>query len=312
MGTPEFARTTLAFLSESKHEVLAVVTGPDRKTGRGRKLIPTACSREAERRALTVYKPGSLKDDGLYESLRALDPDLFVVLAFRILPERLFALPRYGSINIHASLLPRYRGAAPINWALINGETETGLTSFFLKATVDTGNMILQERIPIYEDDSYDTLAARMGKLSGPFTLKTIDLIESGDYVPLPQDESLASWAPKISPFDAMIDFGFPAQRVRDFVRGMSTRPGAYTYFRGKKIKVHACSVVDTVNETNTRPGTVLGVNKRLLVQCDHSVIELVRLVPEGRAEMDGLSFINGYRPQLGELFGEIVKGVEE
>lgn len=306
MGTPEFARATLVCLCESKHEVAAVVTGPDKKAGRGRKLLPTAVGTEADIRGLTIYKPDSLKDEALYQSLKAQDADLFVVLAFRILPKRLFDLPRCGSINIHASLLPKYRGAAPINWALVNGEQETGLTSFFLKVAVDTGQIILQERLSISEDDTYDTLAARLSEASGPFTLRTVDLIESGRYTLLPQDESQASRAPKISPFDALIDFGFPAPKVRDFVRGMATRPGAYTYFRGKKVKVHACAVAETAAETSIRPGTILIAKKKLVVACDQSAVELVRLVPEGRAEMDGRSFINGYRPRQGELFGEM------
>ena len=312
MGTPEFARATLACLCRSRHEVLAVVTGPDKPSGRGRKLLPAACRTEANEQGVRVLTPLSLKEAGLCDALEELDADLFVVVAFRILPKKLFVLPRYGSINVHASLLPKYRGAAPINWALINGETETGLTSFFLKVDVDAGEIILQEKIPIHEDDTYDSLSARLSELSGPFALKTIDLIESGDYVPLPQDESLATRAPKISPFDAMIDFGLPARRVRDFVRGMATRPGAYTYFRGTKMKVHACSVAETAAGRDGRPGTVLSAKKELVVQCDRSAVRLVRVVPEGRAEMDGVSFINGYRPQAGEVFGEIPESARE
>jgi methionyl-tRNA formyltransferase len=306
MGTPEFARVTLTHLCDSDHELLAVVTGRDQKSGRGQKLLPTACRREAEKRGLQVFTPVSLNEDTLYESLRSLQADLFVVCAFRILPKRLFNLPRLGSINIHMSLLPKYRGAAPINWALINGESETGMTSFFLRESVDTGDMILQEKVAIDQDDSFDTLSARLADRSGPFLLRTIDLIESCQFELLKQNESETSRAPKLGPFDAMIDFGFPAEKVRNFIRGMSTKPGAYTFFRGKKLKVYACAVANESAEFGTRPGTVLEAKKRLLIQCDGSALELLQVVPQGKKAMNGSSFINGYRPEPGEIFGEV------
>lgn len=312
MGTPEFARTPLACLCASEHEILAVVTGQDKKSGRGRQLMATPCRREAEQRRLPVFTPASLDDDELYASLKALEPDLFVVTAFRILPEKLFNLPRLGSINIHASLLPRYRGAAPINWALINGEKETGLTSFFLKKRVDCGDIILQEKIAIAEDDNFDSLYGRLSEMAGPFLLKTLDIIESGQCRPLPQENVRASRAPKITPFDALLDFGFPADKVRNFVRGMATRPGAYTYFRGGKVKIFAVAVDDTPTDDKLRPGSVIQHRKKLLVQCDRSVIEILRLLPEGKKEMDGISFMNGFKPRAGEIFGETDKNLEK
>ncbi|MBU0754574.1 MAG: methionyl-tRNA formyltransferase [Planctomycetes bacterium] len=312
MGTPEFARVVLAHLCQSDQEILAVVTGADQKSGRGLKMVPSACFHEAEAQGLRVFTPASLKDPDLHESLRVLQPDLFVVCAFRKLPKTLFTLPRFGSINVHMSLLPKYRGAAPINWALINGETETGLSSFFLKESIDTGDLILQERVSIFPDDNFDSLAARLAEKTGPFLLKTIGLIESEGVVPMAQDDSRASHAPKINPADALIDFGLPAERVRNFVRGMSTRPGAYTYFREKKLKLHACTVANDSPAAGERPGTILEAKKRLLVQCDHSAVELIRLVPEGKNEMDGKSFINGYHPKTGEVLGKISQGVRE
>jgi methionyl-tRNA formyltransferase len=306
MGTPEFARPPLARLCDSRHEVLALVTGQDKKVGRGHRLMPTPCNAEARRSDVPILTPGSLKDEQLYRDLEAIRPDLFVVVAFRILPERLFALPRLGSINIHASLLPKYRGAAPIHWALINGEKETGLTSFFLRRQVDTGDIILQERYPIFDDDNYDSLSARLSEAAGTFLLKTLDMIEAGQTRPVPQDDRDATPAPKISAFDAMIDFGFPAENVRNFVRGLSTKPGAYTFFRGKKVKVYQCAVASHSGPSDTRPGTILTGNKQLLVQCNGSAVELQRVVPEGKQEMDGRSFVNGFRPREGELFGEV------
>lgn len=305
MGTPEFARRILAHLCDSKrHEVVAVVTGPEKNFGRGRKLLRTACHEEALARNLPVLTPSSLKDPKLKEELAKFEADLFVVAAFRILPPSLYNLPKKGSINIHASLLPAYRGAAPINWAIVSGEKETGLTSFFLKESVDTGDMILQTKTAISEDDTYDSLHDRLADIGGPFLLETLELIEQGKSHPVVQDDAKSSRAPKISPFDAMIDWGFPAHRVRDFVRGMATKPGAYTYFRNTRLKVHQCTVAETIAEP-IRPGTILADKKRLLVQCDRSVVELTKVVPEGRGEIDGRSFINGFHPQPNEVLGE-------
>ncbi|MDD3731061.1 MAG: methionyl-tRNA formyltransferase [candidate division Zixibacteria bacterium] len=312
MGTPEFARPPLVCLCQSKHELLAVVTGRDKKAGRGQMLLPTPCRQEAEKHGLSVLTPDSLDDEQLFRELEALKPDLFVVAAFRVLPEKLFALPRLGSINIHASLLPRYRGAAPINWALINGDKETGLTSFFLKKKVDCGEIILQEKVPIYDEDNFDSLYERLSKLAGPFLLKTLEVIEQGACQPLLQDNVLATRAPKITPFDALIDFGFPAERVRNFIRGLSTRPGAYSFFRGLKIKIFAAAVAPYPENGQLRPGTVLPVRKKLVLQCDNSAVEILRLLPEGKKEMDGLSFINGFKPKPGEVFGEIEKNSEK
>ena len=312
MGTPEFARRPLAHLCDSRHEVLAVVTGPDKVAGRGHRLIQTPVRLEAEKREIPVLMPASLKSEGLYESLRRLEPELLVVIAFRILPERLFSLPEFGAINIHASLLPKYRGAAPINWALINGETETGLTSFFLKREVDTGDMIAQENAAISSDDTYDTLAARLSELAGPFLLKTLDLIEQGGPRGIPQDNLKASPAPKLTPENTLIDFGFPAVNVRNFVRGLSSKPAAYTSFRGAKLKVLGCELIDGHGESRLRPGTILPDKRRLLVQCRDSVVQLTRLVPAGKAEMDGTAFVNGFRPNQNELLGDITTGGKE
>ncbi len=314
MGTPEFARQPLTCLHESKHEIVAVVTGPDERSGRGGRLVPTAVRDEAERLGLTVFTPISLKDEGFYESLQVLRPDLIVVIAFKILPEKLFTIPRFGSINVHASLLPKYRGAAPIHWALINGEKETGLTSFFLKKKVDTGDIIRQERVAITDDENYDCLSARLSELAGPFLLRTIDLIETDQVRPQLQREEMATPAPKITPEDAMIDFGFPAERVKNFVRGLATVPGAYTFFRGTKVKILACRVhqdKENTQGTSVRPGTILENKKMLLVQCADSVVEVLTVLPEGKRQMDGVSFLNGFKPKPAESFGALPQGIE-
>ena len=306
MGTPEFASAILERLIESDHEIAAVVTGRDKPVGRRRVLTPTVVRQLADARGLPVFTPKSLKDDGLRTSLADLDADLFVVAAFRILPPSLFELPAHGSINIHASLLPRYRGAAPINWAIINGETETGLTSFFLKKTIDTGDMILQERIAIAPNDTYDSLYRRLAEKAGPFCLRTLGLIETGEVTEVKQDGSLATPAPKIQPEDARIDFDRPASQVAAFVRGMATKPGAFTGFREQKLKVHFAQPSEFTPDQPQAPGSIIPHKKMLLVQCGEGVVELTRVVPSGKKEMDGVSFLNGFRPSPGESFQKI------
>ncbi len=316
MGTPEFACKPLACLVESEHDVLAVVTGPDEPKPRGRGLQPTPVHQEAKRYGLPVFTPSTLKNKQLREELKALQPDIFVVVAFKILPRKLFTLPKYGSMNIHASLLPRYRGAAPINWALINGDKETGLTSFLLQEKVDTGDIVLQEKVPIYDDDTFDTLYARLSELAGPFLLRSLDTMMSDGFTPIPQDDSQASPAPKIFPTDAMIDFGFPAENVRNFIRGLSSVPGAYTFFRGARVKILRCQVIPDneylQGEQPPRPGTIIVYRKDLLVQCADTAVKILELMPEGKKKMDGKAFLNGYHPDMGECFGEILKGAKE
>ncbi|RME19403.1 MAG: methionyl-tRNA formyltransferase, partial [Candidatus Zixiibacteriota bacterium] len=205
--------------------------------------------------------------------------------------------------------LPKYRGAAPVNWAIINGETETGLTAFFLKETVDTGDIFHQQRVPITANDTFDSLYERLCAATGPFLLKTLERVETNQFTPVPQTDDEASYAPRLRPEDALIDFGFPAENVRNFIRGMATRPGAYTFFRGRKLKVHFCEIADTAGAPDTRPGTILPDRRRLLVQCNRSAVALTKVVPAGKREMDGQSFLNGYHPQPGEVLGE--KAVE-
>ena len=307
MGTPVFAVPALQALAKSEHKLLAVVTGEDKKAGRGKILAPTPIGTLAKTLQVPVIKPHSLKDNVLYDQLRQLQADLFVVIAFRILPKNLFSLPRLGSINIHGSLLPKYRGAAPINWALINGEKETGLSAFFLKTKVDTGDVINQTRTAIDENENFDQLYERLSQIAAPFLLETLTMIASGTTRPLPQNEVDASMAPKLTPFDAFIDFGFPARHVVNFIRGMATKPGAYSYFRQKKIKIIAAKTAepDETLSNPTKVGSIVQIKKKLLVCCANSVIEITRLIPEGKKEMDGISFINGFKPELGELFGE-------
>ncbi|HOZ08368.1 MAG TPA: methionyl-tRNA formyltransferase [candidate division Zixibacteria bacterium] len=314
MGTPEYACPTLACLVHSEHEVAAVVTGPDVRPPRGGGLHPTPVKREALRHGLTVLTPATLRNNpALREALAGLKADVFVVVAFKILPRSLYALPRLGSVNIHASLLPRYRGAAPIHWALINGETETGLSSFVLNDTVDTGDLVLQERVPIDPADTFDSLYARMAALSGPFALRSLERLADPAFAPIPQDGTAATPAPKVTPEDALIDWGFPAPLVHNFIRGLSSVPGAYSTFRSRRVKILGSRpVVDAPAAPGAPPGAIVPDRRRLLVQCASSALELTRLVPEGKKGMDGVSFLNGLQPQPGERFGATPHNIQD
>jgi len=311
MGTPEIARRALEYIyKNTRHEIKAVVTGPDKPAGRGRKIVPTPVKKTAEELGLPVFTPVSLKDDSFIAQMKEIDADIYVVVAFRILPVKLYSIPLKGSINLHGSLLPKYRGAAPINWAIINGETETGLTTFFLQKKVDTGNIIYKEAINIDPDDSFSSLYGKMADRAGPVIEKTLDLIESDRVELIKQDDNLATPAPKISPFDCMIDWGFPAKNVVDFVRGMATVPGAYTYFRGKKLKIFKAVEAGINPAEKLRPGRVIPDKHKLLVAVAGGAVEILELLPQGKSVMSGNQFLQGYRPADNEIFGEMPKGV--
>lgn len=306
MGTPEFACKPLVCLNESPHDVVAVVTGPDERSPRGGKMRPTPVKQQALSCGLNVITPSKLAGRKLRDNLSQFDPDIFVVIAFKILPRKLYTLPRLGSINIHASLLPRYRGAAPINWALINGDKETGLSSFLLNDKVDTGDIVLQQKFSIDDNENFDALYARLSDQAGPFALRSLDRLADNNFVPIRQDNTEATPAPKITPENAMIDFGFPAGHVRNFIRGLSSVPGAYTWFRDCKVKFLDSDIYDGDTNPGARPGTIIPHRKKLLVQCADSALEVRQLLPQGKKAMDGGSFINGFRPNDGECFGEV------
>ncbi|MFQ5607329.1 MAG: methionyl-tRNA formyltransferase [Candidatus Zixiibacteriota bacterium] len=305
MGTPPFAVPALKALCGSRHRVLAVVTGPDKPIGRGRKLQPTAVRAAAEELSLPALAPPSLRDAALVEELREIGAELFVVIAFRILPEALFSLPPRGSINIHASLLPKYRGAAPIQRALMNGESETGLSAFLLERTVDTGAVISQVTEQILPEDTYTTLAARLGELAGGFLVSVVDRIESGEITPVEQDESQASPAPKIKAEDHRINWAWPAGRIANHIRALADSPGAVTAWRGKKIKVLGASV-ETDSGVGLAPGEALINGRRILIGAgDGSVIKALKLKPEGKKALSAIDMINGELIVSGEKLGE-------
>lgn len=298
MGTPQFAIPSLKAIYESKHQLLTVVTTPDRERGRGQKITFTAVKQFAIENNIPVYQPEKLKGNQEFvEQLKALQPDLFVVVAFRILPKEIFEIPRYGSFNLHASLLPKYRGAAPIQWALINGETETGLTTFKLAEKVDTGNIYLQEKVPIYPEDNFGTLHDRLSELGADVVLRTIEMIESGNYQLLQQDDSLASPAPKITKEICRIDWYKSAEEIHNLVRGLSPHPAAFFVMKDKTYKVFKTRITtdESKNILFLNPGEFLETKKQLYFGTSEGILEILEIQPEGRKRMSAEEFLRGY-----------------
>ncbi len=303
-GTPDFASRCLEKILLSKHQVVAVVTAPDKPRGRGMKVEPSEVKRFARERGLDILQPDNLKDATFLQNLSSYKADLFVVVAFRILPEEVFTLPPKGSINLHGSLLPKYRGAAPINWAIINGEKETGLTTFFLRKSVDTGNIIKQAKTTIGPDETFGELHDRLAALGGELLIQTMDLIDAGNINPLLQDSSQATPAPKLNPEMGNIDWSKSARQVHNLVRGLSPRPGAYSFRNDKKILIQRTRPID-LDVVNCKPGQVVQADpqKGIVIACGAGGIEILELKPQSGKAITGAEFVRGYRMIVGEVF---------
>ena len=301
MGTPDFAVPALKVLHHSHHKIQAVVTVPDKQQGRGRREQPSAVKKAALEFELPILQPEKLKDPDFLESLKQLAPDLIVVVAFKILPEVVFNLPRYGSFNLHASLLPKYRGAAPIHWALMNGDTETGVTTFFLKRSVDTGNIIKQSKLQILPEDNLHTLYAKLCDLGAKLVLETSNLISTGSAPSGEQDASLASPAPKVSTDTRRLDFSEPAFQCHNRIRAFAPSPGAFTHRNGNMLKLLTSRPV----EGNGVPGTVIGItDESFTLACSEGGLEITTLQPESKKAMDAASYLRGYPLQVGDKLG--------
>ena len=300
MGTPEFAVPSLTALVDAGHSVVGVVTGPDKPRGRGQKLSPTPVKETALRYNLPVLQPDSVKDLSLAEQVRMLGPDLAVVVAFRILPREVFSLPRLGTFNLHASLLPKYRGAAPINWAIINGETETGVTTFFLEDRVDTGMMLVQERIPIEPDDDAGTIHDRLAVLGAMVVCRTVEQIARGSARPVPQDAGSATPAPKIFKEHCRIRWSQPAETVRNLIRGLSPTPGAWCLHGDRLLKIFRAKV--GVPCGTVAPGALLVEGEEVSVMTADRRLILLELQQEGRRRMTSSEFLRGYPLHSGDV----------
>lgn len=294
MGTPEFAVPSLEILVEHKFNVVAVITAPDKPQGRGQKITFSPVKTCALKHNLPVLQPTNLKSPQFLEALKSYQANLQVVVAFRMLPEVVWSMPQFGTFNLHASLLPQYRGAAPINWAIINGEKETGVTTFFLKHEIDTGSIILQEKEPIHDTDDAGTLYERLMNKGAALVLKTVEAIASGNYPSQPQPETGdIKHAPKIFKETCQINWNQPAERIHNFVRGLSPYPGAWTTLNGKTFKIFKTTVLPT--QLNSEPGQIQTDNKTYLyLQTSNGSISITELQPEGKKRMHIEEFFRG------------------
>lgn len=294
MGTPEFAVPSLEILVENKFNIVAVITAPDKPQGRGQKLMPSPVKECALKYNIPVLQPTNLKSPAFLEELKSYNANLQIVVAFRMLPEVVWAMPSLGTFNLHASLLPQYRGAAPINWAIINGEKETGVTTFFLKHEIDTGSIIFQEKEPILNSDDVGSLYERLMKKGSQLVLKTVKAIEGGNYPSLPQSSEIETkHAPKIYKETCQINWNQSSRQIINFVRGLSPYPAAWTVLNGKTYKIFKCQSV--VDKRSSTVGQIETDNKTYLyVKTLDGWISILEFQPEGKKRMTVEEFFRG------------------
>ena|SRR5690606_10510080 len=297
MGTPEFAVPALELLVEHGWNIVGVITAPDKPKGRGQKLIPSPVKEAALSLNLKILQPTNLKSPEFQEELKSLQADLQIVVAFRMLPESVWDMPPLGTFNLHASLLPNYRGAAPINWAIINGDNETGVTTFFLKHEIDTGSIIYQEKVGILEKDDLGTVYEKLMHLGSKLVLKTVEDIAENKVKPLPQDESKAiHHAPKIFKETGEINWNKSAKSIHNLVRGLSPYPAAWTKFDDKICKIFKTNYFPD-QKTKKTIGEVETDNKTYLkVQTGAGVLEIFELQLEGKKRMKTDELLRGYK----------------
>lgn len=302
-GTPEFAVESLDALVKKGYNIAAVVTMPDKPAGRGKKIQMSDVKKYALEHDLPVLQPEKLKSPDFVETLRDINADLFIVIAFRMLPEIVWSMPRLGTFNLHGSLLPKYRGAAPINHAIMNGETETGITTFFLKHEIDTGDMIQQRSIPIGEDDNVGIIYDRLMRLGAEAVTDTVDSIINGTLQTQPQPEGDFIPAPKIFKDTCKIDWNRSQKEIHDFVRGLSPYPAAWCRMIEKSgkpsdVKIYATQRKNIPDNLQLSPGEAAVVGKHLYVGTASSPVEILTLQPAGKKQMPAEAFILGYHPQ--------------
>jgi len=302
MGTPEFAVPSLNALIDSGEDVVAIVTQPDKPKGRGKKITLPPVRKTALTHNIPVFQPDKIKDESFITAIKKLCPDIIVVVAYgNILPKAILNIPSKGCINVHASLLPKYRGAAPVNWAIINGETETGITTMLMDEGMDTGDMLLTEKVEIKNDDTASSLHDRLKYIGANLLLKTINGIKSETIKPIPQDNLQATYAPMLKKEDGRIDWTMKAGEIQNLTRGLNPWPGAYTRWNGKQIKIFKAEVGTEVKE---EPGTVINVSTEgIIVATGRGILLIKELQTENKNRMQASEFIKGYRIVKGQIF---------
>lgn len=300
MGTPDFAVPCLKALLDVGYPVAGVFTQPDKPKGRGYKLTPPPVKELALSAGIPVYQPLTLKDGEALELLKTIGPDLIVVVAYgKILPKSILDLPALGCVNVHASLLPRYRGAAPIQWSVLNGEKVTGVTTMYMKEGIDTGDILETASLEIGEDETADALHDRLAVLGAELLVSTVGKLEKGALTPVRQDDALSCYAPMLTKEMAAIDFSKPAREVHNLIRGLSSWPCAATLYQGKRLKVYESRLVSGKGQ----PGRLLD-SKRMVVACGEGAVEFVTVQYEGAKRMSGADFLRGKAPRPDETLG--------
>lgn len=303
MGTPEFAIPSLEKLYHSHHEIVGVVSGPDKPVGRGLKPGPTPIKRIAQQWQIPVFTPEKLNQESFILMLNELSADLYVVVAFRILPVMVFTIPRLGTINVHASLLPKYRGAAPINWAIINGETETGITTFFIEEKVDTGEWILQRKLLIGDEETAGELHDRLCQLGADVLLETVNLIAAGN-APRNKQVGEVTKAPKITKEICHIDWTKDCVSVFNLIRGLSPFPRAFSYFSDEEFKICASKIESLEISPDCQPGEIVSIAKeKFSVAAGQGIIAITEVQPVNRRRMTAAEYLRGHSLSIGEKF---------
>ncbi len=304
MGTPDFAVTSLKALADEGHEILLVVSQPDKPKGRGHKLAATPVKECALSLNYEVYQPESLKNDDAYSYLKSFDADLFVVVAYgQILSERVLNLPKLGCINVHASLLPKYRGAAPIQWSIINGENKTGITTLFMNKGLDTGDMILKKEITIEKSDTGESLHDKLAVLGAETLIETIRLFENDAIIREKQDDSESCYAPMITKETAKINFNCSPDEIYNLVRGMNSYPYAQTNYDGKLMKIISCKPLE--KDFNGEYGEIINVSPEgIVIKCGNGAINITEIQMEGKKKMPVSEYIKGNSISVGKILG--------
>ncbi len=303
MGTPRFSVPSLVALHEKQFDIVLVVTQPDRGIGRGRKIIASPVKKTAESFGLDIIQPKSIRAEWVTDRMRSLEPEFLVVVAFgQILPKNLLQLPKKGAINLHASLLPKYRGPAPIQWAIINGEKETGVTTMLMDEKMDTGDVLLSEKTFIGPEENSETLHDRLATIGADLLVKTLRGMEKNEIRPIPQDHSQATVVPMLKKRDGRIDWNLPAKKIEDFIRGMTPWPGAFTFYENKRLKIFKARVVKS--ESGEDPGTVIkGFSDELQVATGKNILSILEIQSESGKRLPATEFLRGFRIPPGTTF---------
>jgi methionyl-tRNA formyltransferase len=305
-GTPQFAVPTLEKLVAEKFPIRLVITNPDEPRGRGHKVQPTPVKEVALKHGLAIYQPAKLKSDETRTYISQYRPDAIVIVAYgHIVPQWMIDLPRHGCINLHASILPKFRGAAPVAWAIIRGETETGVTTMKIDAGMDTGDMLLERREPIRDEDTTETFSQRLSVIGADLMIETLRKLERGEVTPRPQNPELATLAPRLKKEDGRMDWTRPANELARRVRGLIPWPGAYTSFRGKHLHIWGAEAISAAGGSGFAPGTISTEGGRLAVACGEGTMLVLHEVQlEGRKRLSARDFVNGARVESGETLG--------